>query len=374
MCMKILLIDNSSLTPVNDSLCCEPKTGGFSSELKSLGHQVTMYGQIIEDKNNIHSFDILKNDICVVGYKRKKNKFINYIFLYLMIIPQIIKNDFIYIFYPNSFKYISILCWILNKPYGLYIRGENDLCSKESKYIYKKSKVIFTVTDYFSKIIKKISSKEMIFSIKPMIDLNQNDIFFDREYRVEGKFKILFLARIEKDKGIEEFLYAISDLINRKKYKIEVDVVGSGGFLENAKAIAKELNILDVVDFKGAIFDKNIIREMYIQSNLYVLPTYHEGFPRTLYEAMIFGTPIITTFVGGIPGIMEDGFNCLKIEPKSVSSIVNALEYSFENYPDMQNHAKNGMETVRLIVDSSRLSHASHLSSVLNNEYDFSTY
>lgn len=367
MCMKILLIDNSSLTPVNDSLCCEPKTGGFASELNSLGHQITMYGQIIEDKNNIHSFDILKNDISVVGYIRKKNKFINYIFLYLMVIPQVIKNDFIYIFYPNSFKYISIICWILRKPYGLYIRGENDLYSRKSKYIYKKSKVIFTVTDYFSKIIKRISSKEMIFSIKPMIDLNQNDIFFNREYRVGNKFKILFLARIEKDKGIEEFLHAISDLLNRKKYNIEINIVGSGGFLENAKAIAKELNILDVVDFKGAIFEKNKIREMYVESNLYVLPTYHEGFPRTLYEAMIFGTPIITTFVGGIPGIMEDGFNCLKIEPKSVISIVNALEYSFENYLDMQNHAKNGMETVRLIVDSSRLSHASHLSSILNN-------
>lgn len=364
--MKILLIDNTSLTPVNKQLCCEPKTGKFAKELEFLGNEVTMYGQIVNNINNIHCFDIEAAGLNVVGYARWKYKIINYLFLYLLVIPQILKNDFIYIFYPNSFKYISVLCWLLGKPYGLYIRGQNDLDSKSSKFIYKKSKVIFTVTDYFAKSIKEISSKEMTFSIKPMIDLNQNDIFFDRTYRKGDKFKILFLARIEKDKGIEEFLYAISELIEKYKYKIEVDIVGSGGFFENAKAIAKEIEIDDVVDFKGAIFDKNKIRDIYTQSDLYVLPTYHEGFPRTLYEAMIFGTPIITTFVGGIPGLMENRFNCLKIEPKSIMSIVQAIEYALENYSDMQKYAKNGMGTVESIVDSSRMSHANHLNSVLN--------
>lgn len=365
--MKILLIDNTSLTPVNGVLCCEPKTGNFACELKDLGNQVTMYGQVVSSDNNIHSFDIRDNGISLIGHSRLKNKIINYIFLYLSVIPQILKNDFIYIFYPNSFKYISILCWLLRKPYGLYIRGQNDFNSKSSKFIYKKSKVIFTVTDYFTKSIKEISSKEMTFSIKPMIDLNQEDIFFDRKYLEIDKFKILFLARIEKDKGIEEFLYAILELREKYKYKIEVDIVGDGGFLQQAIDISKRIGIDDSINFMGAIFDKNKIREIYIQSDLYVLPTYHEGFPRTLYEAMIFGTPIITTFVGGISGIMENQFNCLKIEPKSVTSIVNAIEYSFENYSDMQNYAKNGMETVKSIVDSSRLSHANHLNSILND-------
>ena len=75
--MKILLIDNTSLTPINGSLCCEPKTGGFASELQSLRHQVTMYGQIVEDTNNIHTYNILDNGISVVGYLRKKNKLLN---------------------------------------------------------------------------------------------------------------------------------------------------------------------------------------------------------------------------------------------------------------------------------------------------------
>ena len=359
--MKILLIDNSSLTPVDGTLCCEPKTGGFALELKQLGNKVTMYGQIVAQENNIHSFDIIKNNISVVGYRRNKNKLINYIFLYLMVIPQILRSDFIYIFYPSAFKYIAMLCWLLGKPYGLYVRGQNDLDSKSSKFIYKKSKAIFTVTDHFTNYIKEISSKESVFSIKPMIDLNENDICYDRKFFKKDNFKILFLARIEKDKGIEELIYAIAQLNIQNKYKFEVDVVGEGSFLKNAIELSKKNNIDNIVNFKGAIFDKNIIKEMYTQSDLYILPTYHEGFPRTLYEAMIFGIPVITSFVGGISGVMINKYNCLEIKPKSVDSILNVLMYAFSNYSEMQSYAKNSFETVKPIISSSRQTHAQHL-------------
>ncbi|HHX69330.1 MAG TPA: glycosyltransferase family 4 protein, partial [Gallicola sp.] len=109
------------------------------------------------------------------------------------------------------------------------------------------------------------------------------------------------------------------------------------------------------------------IAEYYTKSDVYILPTYHEGFPRTLYEAMIFGTPIITTFVGGIPGIMKDGYNCKRIEPKSVVSIVAGLEFAICNYNKMIEYAKNGTDTVYNILDPERPSHAGHLNQILEN-------
>lgn len=361
--MKILLIDNSSLTPIGESLCCEPKTGGFALELQNLGNQVTMYGQIVKQENNIHSFDIENHDISVVGYMRKKNKLINYIFLYLMVIPNIIKSDFIYIFYPSAFKYVAILCWLLGKPYGLYVRGENDLQSSTSKFIYKRSKVVFTVTEYFTNFIKKIIRKDNVFSIRPMISLSDNDIIYNKDYKSKNKIKILFLARVEKDKGIEELLYAFYKL--KEKYDFEAEIVGAGEFLQYAIDIANDLALSDIVKFRGAIFDDQKLKNFYVNSDLYILPTYHEGFPRTLYEAMIFGTPIITTFVGGISGIMKHQYNCLEIKSKSVSSIVDAIEYAIQNYSEMEKYAYNGLKTVAPIVDSSRLSHAQHLNMLI---------
>src|SRR5690606_36274729 len=126
-----------------------------------------------------------------------------------------------------------------------------------------------------------------------------------------------------------------------------LQIVGDGSYLDDLKKMAYELKIEEKVDFLGAYNDLELIKSVYLESDVYILPTYHEGFPRTLYEAMIFGTPIITTFVGGIPGIMKDGFNCLKIEPKSVDSIVDQLLLLMRDYQIGAKIAGNGLKTVK---------------------------
>lgn len=363
--MNILLIDNSSLTPYSGALCCENKTGQFAAELKRLGNRVTMFGQVVEKENTVHAFNLEKNGIDVIGTKRKKNKIINYLVLYTLIVPKIMKADFVYIFYPSAFKYASVLCWLLRTPYGVYIRGEQDLQSQSSKWIYKKSFVIFTVTDYFTQMVNKITNKNTAYSIRPMIPLTEKDLVVDRNYIAKEHYTILFLARMESDKGVEELLKAVK-LLKQENYSFTLDLVGDGAYLPQARKLIEQLDITDVVVVKGAVLDPAQVRQLYLDADLYVLPTYHEGFPRTLYEAMIFGTPIITTFVGGIPGVMLAGHNCLEIRPKSVESIVDTVEYAINNYSELAECAKNASGTVVLIIDSDRLSHAAHLTSILN--------
>lgn len=113
--MKLLLLDNSSLTPINGDYCIDPKTGAFVKELQGLGNEVTIYGQKVEAKDTTHTYRLLENGLKVVGLKRKKNKLLNYILLYLRIIPEIVKTDFVYVFYPTAYKYVAVLCWLFNK-------------------------------------------------------------------------------------------------------------------------------------------------------------------------------------------------------------------------------------------------------------------
>jgi glycosyltransferase involved in cell wall biosynthesis len=61
------------------------------------------------------------------------------------------------------------------------------------------------------------------------------------------------------------------------------------------------------------------------------MPSQSEGFPRVLYEAMAFGLPIVTTFVGSIPTIMQDKANCLRIEVGSAASIAGQLHTLLTN-------------------------------------------
>lgn len=361
--MKILLIDNSSLTPKGEAFFCDLKTGAFAKELVDLGQEVTMYGQSVKKINTVHAFDILDNGIKVCKMDRKKNKIINYIFLHLRVIPLIIKTDFIYIFYPSAFKYVAFMCFLLRKPYGLYVRGQNDLTSKTSKFFIQKASFIFTVTNFFTDFVKKLNLNSH--TIRPMISLNENDLIINRNYKTKNKYKVLFLARMAKDKGVDELLNAVK-ILQKKGYNFIVELVGDGEYLPEVVKTVEKLGLSDIVNVRGAVLESNLVKKLYIESDIYILPTYHEGFPRTLYEAMIFGTPIITTFVGGISGIMKHEYNCLEIQSKSVESIVDRLIYAFENYSEMELLAKNALSTVGPIINSSRLSHAQHLNMLLH--------
>lgn len=362
--MKILLFDNSSLTPSNNDFCCEPKTGLFASELLDLGNEIIMYGQKVKAIDTVHTYKLNEKGIRVVGLYRKKNKLINYILLYLRAIPEIFKADFVYIFYPNAFKYIAVFCILFGKRYGLYIRGEQSLDDKVSYLIYKKAFTVFTVSGLFTDFVNKIFQKNNANTIRPMIPFTEKDIIRDREYKIKEKYSILFLGRVAFDKGVEELLNAIK-VLKDKNYALELIVVGNGEFMQDAIDITKDLGISDILSFKGAVFEPDLIRDFYFNADIYILPTYHEGFPRTLYEAMIFGTPIITTFVGGIPALMKDGVNCKEIKPKSIDSIVDTLIYAMENYREMGELAKNANHLVYNIVDSKRLTHAEHLNQFL---------
>lgn len=364
--MKILVTDNSAMNKKGNSYCTNSLNGLFLKDLINCKNKVSYFQFAKVNEDSISAFDLKANGVSCYPLPIKKNKVTNYLNAYLKIIPLIIKNDFIYFYYPSSFKYAPFLCWLFRKKYGLYVRGMNGISDKVSIWNYKKAFIIFTVADFFRNMINEKINKNKAHTIKPMISFSELDIIRDREYTLGDKMSILFLGRVAYDKGIAELLEAIK-ILKIKNYNFELNLVGSGDFYQKSKQLIKEYRIEDIVNVYGAVVDPEEIREFYVNGDVYVLPTYHEGFPRTLYEAMIFGTPIITTFVGGIPALMKHEWNCLEIKPKSVDSIVDRLEFALNNYDKMIAYAKNGTQTVSKIVESKRLTHAQHLNAILKS-------
>lgn len=356
--MRILVYDNTQMTMRGGRYFCASETGKFAQELANLGNDVTMFGQQIEDATSTSSFDILSGGIKTAGLKRYKSKLYSYLLLYLLSIKYIARANFIYFFYPTSFKYLPYVCRLLGKKFGLYIRGTKGVDNSFSKMLYKRAYVVFTVASSFTDMVNTVSNKKNAYTIRPMIAYSDLDVVKDRHYQPKPKYSILYLCRIEKDKGIDELITAINNLIKGGITNFHLRIVGGGGYLETMKSRVDSLQIGEYVSFKGAIMDKGTITNCYREADLYILPSYHEGFPRTLYEAMIFGTPIITTFVGGIPSLMVDNQNCVRIEAHSVKSIEEKIKFALNNYDLMGDYAKNATQTVIKVVDSNRLSHA----------------
>lgn len=355
--MNILLFDNTQMICRHDRLYCVDGTGKFAKELVFLGNEVTMFGQNVDDPASISNFDIEANGIKTQSYRRGKIKVWDYLKLYFQAFRAAFKSDFVYLFYPTSYNYFILLCLLFRIKYGLYIRGTVGVDSRLSKLLYRGASLVCTVSDVFTDIVNSVNKKGVAHTIKPMTPYSEKDII-NRVYKTPDRFNIMILCRIEKEKGISELLNAVAILQNKSQLNFHLNIVGDGGYLVESKQMVKSLGIKDHVTFVGAVNDKTEKQKWFEDSDIYILPTHHEGFPRTLYEAMIYGTPIITTMVGGIPALMKDGVNCLAIEKQSVNSIVEKLNYAMDHYDEMIQYALTAKETVFKVVDSHRPTHA----------------
>jgi glycosyltransferase involved in cell wall biosynthesis len=143
----------------------------------------------------------------------------------------------------------------------------------------------------------------------------------------------LYTGRINFQKGLRELLQAVSMLI--KVYTIEIDIVGwedAGKFsyTEALKKEAKVLGLMDRLHFHGKKKVGDELNSFYRKADIYCIPSYHEGFPRTIWEAMANSLPVIATRVGSIPGYLSEKTTLL-IDAKNVNQLREAIEEVITN-------------------------------------------
>ncbi|WP_099364936.1 glycosyltransferase family 4 protein [Sphingobacterium sp. 1.A.4] len=363
--MNIVVFDNSGLVENGDDFCVEVGTGSFAKELVDLGHKVTFYGQTVGGLSNTTDvFPLKSNGIKVIGIKRLNNKIFSYLRIYCLALKPILKADIVYFFYPSAMRFLIFTCILFRKRYGIYIRGIDDLENFESKIFFKKASFVLTVADFFTDYVNDIAKRKIASNIRPMIKLGEQNIVWNRSYSDGKNLEILFIGRMTNDKGVIELIHSISQL-NRKGIIVKANLIGDGEYINELKDLSNNLGLHDLIHFKGPLFDKEEIIKYYLDADLFVLPTYHEGFPRTLYEAMILGIPIITTFVGGISSVMIDKFNCLRIEEKSIESLENGILFAIDNYEKFIEYAENARDTVLKILTNRKESHAELFNSII---------
>lgn len=126
---------------------------------------------------------------------------------------------------------------------------------------------------------------------------------YDFNEKMIGK-TVLFLARIEKSKGIFIVLEAFKKIQN-KMPDANLIIAGSGSALEEAKEYVRMEKFRNV-KFLGYVSGEEL-KEAYKSSDIYLLPTYAEGMPTSVLEAMALGLPIISRPVGGMVDFFENG-------------------------------------------------------------------
>lgn len=156
---------------------------------------------------------------------------------------------------------------------------------------------------------------------KEKITILENAVLIPPEPKTSyDDHNLLFLGRLCKEKGIAELFEAIS-AASKKYPNIKLYLGGTWediNLKKNAAALKRNIKFLGWIDEEQ--------KEKYMEKcSIFVLPTYFEGQPVSLLEAMAKGMTVISTEVGGIPQIIESGHDGVLIPPKDVTALTESI-------------------------------------------------
>lgn len=146
---------------------------------------------------------------------------------------------------------------------------------------------------------------------------------FKKDFGIpEDKKVVLFFGRLSPVKGVDKLTDAAKELTKERDDCYFVFVGPDEGMKHIVEKAASENS---KIILKGPIYDKKKIAEMYQGSYMYVLPSYREGLPLTLFEAMACGLPVVATPVNGVPYEMKDPDNGLLVPYGDVPALKTAI-------------------------------------------------
>ena len=194
--------------------------------------------------------------------------------------------------------------------------------------VVNKSDVIIALSEYWKEYFKNEFPTKRVEIIKNVISAPKV------HKQQTSYFTLLFLGLLGKNKGIYDLLECIRDHKVEFQGKLKL-YIGGNGEIEQVKQLIKEYGIADITIFEGWVSgDKKI--ELLNKSDAYILPSYKEGLPISILEAMSYEMPIISTPVGGIPEIVSNGENGYLVEPGNKEDIYKAI-ISLLNDSDLRN-------------------------------------
>jgi len=224
-----------------------------------------------------------------------------------------------------------------------------------------KRRVLTSLVIFLYKISLK-KSKAVIFQNKDNRDVfvSKGIVSFSKTYVVNGsgvditKFNVerfpkntirfLCISRLLGEKGLREYAEA-ARIVKDKFPNVEFDLVGSEDSSPDAIALNEVGNWSGYINYRGSSSD---VRKYIKECHVYVLPSYHEGLPRSTLEAMSMGRPVLTTNAVGCKETVKNSVNGFMVPVKSVEKLVEIMIWFVEHSDQIK---KMGLESRKMAED-----------------------
>ncbi len=178
-----------------------------------------------------------------------------------------------------------------------------------------------------------------------------------KEFGIEGETVVGYVGRIVYEKGVRELIEA-AGRINRKFPRTRFIMVGDplpsdrDGCLEEINRMRRELGLEEVLDLTG--YRKDIPQLMSI-FDIFVLPSYREGMPRSLIEAMASGLPVVATDIRGCREEVKNEVTGLLVPPRNAEALADAVERLIASPEEASRMGKQGRKRAESEFDQSEV-------------------
>ncbi|MDB9528197.1 glycosyltransferase family 4 protein [Oscillatoria sp. CS-180] len=183
------------------------------------------------------------------------------------------------------------------------------------------------------------------------------DLFQPKQHEGQGNH-LLYVGRLAAMKGLP-VLFEAMDKLKDQLPDLKLTVVGDGGERSDIEAIAQELDLSDRIDFVG-YKSQTEVREYLQTADIFVLPSFAEGVPVVLMEAMAAGVPVLTTRIAGVPELVTHNESGWLVPPGDTVALADGLKMLVNDAALRNQFGKAGHDKVvaefNVVQESKKLS------------------
>ncbi len=205
----------------------------------------------------------------------------------------------------------------------------------------KKCNEIVVLSKYWKKYFEEqigLSNVSIINNIchypKPILSIDK------RKY-----LNLLFLGQIGVRKGVFDAIQAIGkdDVLRNAEIKLHI---GGGGDVAELKRLIMNLNLEEKIVYHGWVSGEEK-ESLLSAADIYILPSFNEGLPISILEAMSYSLPIISSPVGGIPEVVINDVNGILVKPGNTEEIAKAIKLIMNDKTKLINMGNKSLDLVK---------------------------
>lgn len=164
-----------------------------------------------------------------------------------------------------------------------------------------------------------------------------------RPRQLSEKHNIVFLGRVGERKGVGDLINACELLLQKNYFSLSI---AGDGDVEKYQSMVEQKGLSAHIRFLGWV-DLKTKQRLLDEADILTLPSYNEGLPMSVLEALTNGIPVVATPVGGIPDVLEDAENGFIVDPGDAEALANSFDKLLSNSDTYRAMSEYALESMR---------------------------